>query len=351
MTEELILKYAIGIGILLLCLFVFLFVRRLQRREHHLIRSIPLHVIEAATLSGLVIVAKTYALMSIEDYDLRIITPKTIDLIAVVLFALIAMRQLFLLINRMESHQINKGSDPTSAKVISRTLKVAIVVFLVLMFGDRLGFSLSGLMAFGGIGGIAIGLAGKDILSNFFSGVMLYFDRPFNIGDWVRSPDRSIEGTVVEIGWRMTKIITFDSRPLYVPNSIFASISVENPSRMANRRINTTIGLRYQDADKIGAVVQDIEAMLKQHDDIDGNQTILVYFDAFGESSLNIMVYCFTKTTDWAKWLAAQQDVYLKIIEIVRRHDANFAYPSRTMFLQPGADIGNGANNENRVSQ
>lgn len=92
---------------------------------------------------------------------------------------------------------------------------------MVLLFGEHFGMSLSGLMAFGGIGGIAIGMAGKDILSNFFSGLMLYFDRPFNIGDWVSSPDRNIEGTVVEIGWRITKIITFDHRPLYIPNSVF----------------------------------------------------------------------------------------------------------------------------------
>lgn len=72
--------------------------------------------------------------------------------------------------------------------------------------------SLSGLLTFGGIGGIAVGMAGKDVLSNFFSGIMLYFDRPFSIGDWIRSPDRNIEGTVAEIGWRITRINTFDHR-------------------------------------------------------------------------------------------------------------------------------------------
>lgn len=334
MTEELITKYAIGFGIILLCFVAFLLIHALQRREKHLMRSIPIHVIEFVILCVLILVAKSYALMAIVDYDLHFITPRTIDLLAVAAIAMIAMRQLFMLINRMEKHQISKGSDATSAKVIARTLKVAIFVFLVLMFGDRLGISLSGLMAFGGIGGIAIGLAGKDILSNFFSGVMLYFDRPFNIGDWVRSPDRSIEGTVVEIGWRMTKIETFDSRPLYVPNSLFASISVENPSRMKNRRINTEIGLRYEDADKVAAVVQGIKAMLEQHEQIDTSQTILVYFNAFADSSLNIMVYCFTKTTAWGEWLGAQQDVYLKIIGIVHGHGADFAFPSQTLYLE-----------------
>ena len=109
------------------------------------------------------------------------------------------------------------------------------------------------MLTFGGVGGLIVGLAAKDLLSNFFGGMMIYFDRPFKVGDWIRSPDRQIEGTVERIGWRMTIIRTFDKRPLYVPNSVFSSIVVENPSRMLNRRINETFGLRYQDADKFGA--------------------------------------------------------------------------------------------------
>ncbi|KLO03689.1 mechanosensitive ion channel protein MscS, partial [Morganella morganii] len=248
--------------------------------------------------------------------------------------ALIITRKFFQLVNRLEKKQIKKGSDPTSARIIARVFKTAVIVIIMLLFGEHFGMSLSGLMAFGGIGGIAIGMAGKDILSNFFSGIMLYFDRPFNIGDWVSSPDRNIEGTVVEIGWRITKIVTFDHRPLYIPNSLFSSISVENPGRMTNRRIKTEIGLRYEDADKVSAIVDDIRTMLKQDENIDTGQTLLVYFDAFADSSLNIMVYCFTKTTVWAEWLDAQQAVYLKIIEIVKRHNADFAYPSQTLYVE-----------------
>ena len=102
---------------------------------------------------------------------------------------------------------------------------------------QALGYSISGVLAFGGIGGIAVGFAAKDLLANFFGGLMIYLDRPFSVGDWIRSPDKNIEGTVEEIGWRLTRIRTFDKRPLYVPNSTFTQISVENPSRMLNRRI------------------------------------------------------------------------------------------------------------------
>ncbi|EUC95421.1 MscS family inner membrane protein YnaI [Providencia alcalifaciens PAL-2] len=282
----------------------------------------------------MVLVAAQSIDMATSDFDLTFISTSLINLIAISVIALIITRKFFQLVNRLEKKQIKKGSDPTSARIIARVFKTAVIVIIILLFGEHFGMSLSGLMAFGGIGGIAIGMAGKDILSNFFSGIMLYFDRPFNIGDWVSSPDRNIEGTVVEIGWRITKIVTFDHRPLYIPNSLFSSISVENPGRMTNRRIKTEIGLRYEDADKISAIVDDIRTMLKQDENIDTGQTILVYFDAFADSSLNIMVYCFTKTTVWAEWLDAQQAVYLKIIEIVKSHNADFAYPSQTLYVE-----------------
>ncbi len=337
MTEELITKYAIGVVLALLFFAAFMGIRLFQRQKRHWSQSLPVHIAEFAVLIALVLVARSYTLMLIEDFEVKAVSPATVTLIATIAIGVIALRQLFMLINRLERRQIAKGNDPTSAKVISRTLKATAFVVLVLMFGERLGFSLSGLLAFGGIGGIAIGLAGKDILSNFFSGVMLYFDRPFGIGDWIRSPDRNIEGSVVEVGWRMTKIRTFDNRPLYVPNSVFAAISVENPGRMSNRRITATISLRYEDADKMAAVVRDIRTMIEQHPEVDTSDSILVYFDAFGDSSLNIMVYCFTRTTIWAQWLAAKQDIFLEIIGIVHGHGADFAFPTQTMYLQRAA--------------
>jgi MscS family membrane protein len=126
-------------------------------------------------------------------------------------------------------------------------LRVSVIITAILVALQSLGFNISAVLAFGGIGGIAVGFAAKDLLANFFGGLMIYLDRPFSVGDWIRSPDRSIEGTVEKIGWRLTSIRTFDKRPLYIPNSMFANISVENPSRMTHRRIYETIGVRYED--------------------------------------------------------------------------------------------------------
>lgn len=336
MIDTLLEKYAIGITIISVCLAIFIIFELINKRHKHKHKrkSILVHVIQTAVLCGMVIVAAQYVDMAASDFDLTFISTSLVNFMTVALIAIILMRKLFQLANRLEKAQIKKGSDPTSARIIARIFKITIFVVIILLFGEHFGMSLSGLMTFGGIGGLAIGMAGKDILSNFFSGIMLYFDRPFNIGDWVSSPDRNIEGTVVEIGWRITKIITFDHRPLYIPNSVFSSISVENPGRMTNRRIKTEIGVRYEDADKIGDIVNDIRTMLQQDENIDTGQTILVYFDTFADSSLNIMVYCFTKTTVWAEWLAAQQTVYLKIIEIVKHHNADFAYPTQTLYME-----------------
>lgn len=164
---------------------------------------------------------------------------------------------------------------------------------------------------------------------------MIYFDRPFKVGDWIRSPDRQIEGTVERIGWRMTIIRTFDKRPLYVPNSVFSSIVVENPSRMLNRRINETFGLRYQDADKLALIVDDVKTMLENHNDIDAKQTLIVNFDKFGPSTLNFFIYTFTKTINWVRYHKVKQDVLLQVLDIIHKHDADIAFPTQTLKIDP----------------
>lgn len=334
MPYDWLVKYIIGFGVALIFLIISIIIHFLLKSKKHHISHFLLHIIEMITIVFFIIILKIYTKIAIIDFNISIISTNVVNYVSVFLIILVLIDKFFRLINLIEKKQINKGANQTSARIISRIFKVTIVFILILIFGEHLGLSLSGLMTFGGIGGIAIAMASKDILSNFFSGVMLYFDRPFNIGDWISSPDRQIEGTVIEIGWRQTKIITFDHRPLHIPNSLFSSISVENPGQMTNRRIKTTLNLRYQDADKIDVIITDIKTMLLTHPDIDTNQTLLVNFNEFAGSSLNIMIYCFTKTTVWADWLNQQQDVYLKMIKIVQKHGADFAYPSQTIYIE-----------------
>jgi len=229
--------------------------------------------------------------------------------------------------------RMNRPMDVTTITAVSKLVRVAIFITAILIVMQSLGYSISGVLAFGGIGGIAVGFAAKDLLANFFGGVIVHLDRPFRVGDWIRSPDRQIEGTVEEIGWRMTTIRTFDKRPLYVPNSVFTTVAVENPSRMFNRRIYETIGVRYADVDAMTRIVEDIRSMLESHSEIDQNQTLIVNFVSFSESSLDIMVYTFTKTTDWVDFHGIKQNVLLEIGRIIESHGASIAFPTRTLQL------------------
>jgi MscS family membrane protein len=235
----------------------------------------------------------------------------------------------------------DESFDITTVDAIAKLVRISIFITSALVILQTLGFSVSGVLAFGGIGGIAIGFAAKDLLANFFGGLMIYMDRPFVVGDWIRSPEKEIEGTVEAIGWRLTCIRTFDKRPLYVPNSTFANIAVENPSRMTNRRINETIGIRYDDAGKMSEIIDAVKSMLKNHPDIDQNQTMIVNFNKFASSSLDFFIYTFTKTTNWIEFHQVKQDVLLKIINIIEDHDAECAFPTSTLHIPEPVTIEN----------
>ena len=224
--------------------------------------------------------------------------------------------------------------DLTTVEAIGRLIRITVLITSGLIILQTLGFSVSGVLAFGGLGGIAVGFAAKDLLSNFFGGLMIFLDRPFGVGDWIRSPDRDIEGTVESLGWRLTTIRTFDKRPLYVPNATFLSIAVENPSRMSHRRIYETIGVRYDDAAQIRAIVERVKAMLETHPDIDASQTLMVNFNQFGPSSLDFFLYCFTKTTVWTDYHRVKEDVLLQAYDLITALGAEVAFPTQTLHLQ-----------------
>jgi MscS family membrane protein len=228
-------------------------------------------------------------------------------------------------------NSVQSKIDPTTLMALAKLVRLSVIISAALILMPTLGIEVTALLAFGGVGGIAVGFAAQDLLSNFFGGLMIYLDRPFAIGDWIRSPDRDIEGTVESIGWRLTVVRTFDKRPLYIPNSIFNTLALENPSRMLNRRIKETIGLRYQDASKIDDIVMAVRNMLETHEEIDQSQTLMVNLNSYAPSSLDFFIYTFTKTTNWVRYHEIKQDVMIKIINIVHDHDADFAFPTRTI--------------------
>ncbi len=234
--------------------------------------------------------------------------------------------------------QEEKGEavDHTTIDALSKLARLTVIITTILLSMQTLGFSVSGILAAGGIGGLAVGFAAKDLLANFFGGLTIYMDRPFSVGDWIRSPDKEIEGTVEFISWRHTRVRAFNKNPIYVPNALFTSIVVENPSRMTHRRIKETIGIRYDDIGAMGAIVTEVKAMLQTHDEIDATQTLIVNFNTFGPSSLDFFIYTFTKTKNWIKFHEVKQDVLLKVAGIIARHGAQIAFPTQTVYIESG---------------
>lgn len=247
----------------------------------------------------------------------------------------------------VRNRRIGRPVDLTTADAISKMIKAIFVIAVILIIMDYMGVSLKGLLAFGGVSGIAIGFAAKDLLANIFGALVLYMDKPLAVGDWVRSPDKEIEGVVEYIGWRLTRIRRFNKRPIYVPNSVLGNIIIENPSRMTSRRIDETIGVRYEDIDKINKITGDVKDMLIRHPDIRSSQTLFVNFDQFGGYSLNIRVYTFTRTIEWMKFQEVKQDVFLKIVEIIEQNGAKLALPHSVVEVKDGIDFDiNKGNNE-----
>ncbi|MFO7541539.1 MAG: mechanosensitive ion channel family protein [Thiobacillus sp.] len=230
--------------------------------------------------------------------------------------------------------------DRTTVDALSKLSRFAVVIAAALVILQTLGFSVTGVLAFGGIGGIAVGFAAKDMLANFFGGLTIYLDRPFTVGEWIRSPDHQIEGTVEYIGWRHTRVRAFNKNPVYVPNALFTTIVVENPTRMTNRRLKETIGIRYADLDKMAAIVADVKAMLQTHPEIDTDATLIVNFNEFAASSLDFFIYTFTRTVEWIHYHEVKQDVLLKVAAIIESHGAEIAFPTRTLHIEPTAGEG-----------
>ena len=242
-------------------------------------------------------------------------------------------------------------------EVINLTIKVINSLIITIAFIAILkiaGVNLTALLSGLGIAGAAVAFAAKDSISNIFGSISILIGDVFEQGDWIETKD--VDGTVVEIGLRASTIRTFDNALISIPNSALANSGVKNWSRRSiGRRIKMNIGLTYQsDFDDIRQAIVDIRAMLKEHpgianertsyqnsyrqaklvstEDFKGvKRTTLVYMDEFADSSINILVYCFTRTVVWNEWLEIKEDVMFKIAEILKKNNLDFAYPTLTL--------------------
>ena len=240
------------------------------------------------------------------------------------------------LISNTGTYMLNKeGSiDKDSVRLFTRLTKILFVFAIILGVAQFYGYAVSSILTLGGVGGIVVGFAAKDMLANIFGGLMIQMDKPFSTGDWIRTTDKSIEGVVEKIGWRMTRIRTFSKNPVYVPNGIFATIPIETPSRMTNRQIYEVIGIRYDDIAQMESIIEKVQELLAKSKNIDHKEPCRVYFDVFNASSLDFVIWAFSSSTDATEFKTFKGRLLLDIAQIISDHGAEIAYPTQTLHIQ-----------------
>ena len=231
----------------------------------------------------------------------------------------------------LQKEKYNSSLDYPGIDAVEKLSKVSVIIIWSIFALGKMGFNLNALLAFSGAGGILVGFAGKDLFTNIFGGLVIYLDKPFVVGDWIASPDKDIEGDVEAIGWRQTRILTFEKFPIYVPNSIFGTIVIQNKSRLRSRRIKETINIRYTDYDKVSNITSDILKMLKEHPAINKKYKMYVNFTRVQDGCLTLTVYTFTNTTEFTRFFEIKQDILLKVAEIIKENGAELAHPTQTI--------------------
>lgn len=304
-----------------------------ERKQEGLVNGILRPVRMAVLISGVYFALISLALPT-EPYDIPKVLQEGYIILQTVMFAWFAYNFVDILdaFVRKFASQTDTTLDDHMVPFLRKTLRIFIVVMAAMMAVQNLGYSISGLLASLGIGGIAIALAARETLSNLLASFQIILDRPFNLGDWIKTD--SLEGIVESVGFRSTRIRTFAKTLVVVPNAELASATIDNISQRPKRRIKSTIDLTYNTTPaQMREFVSRVKKMLEDHPSID-NDLILVYFDEYKESSLSVMLYYFSVSPDWIFWLEAKQDTYLKIAEIVDDMGLEFAFPTQTLHVE-----------------
>lgn len=262
----------------------------------------------------------------------------TILLVAVKFFAIVAgiwtaFRLIDLLASNLAGRAAKTGTkfDDLLIPLISKTLKVFAVTAGLLMCAEAFNLPITGLIGGLGIGGAALAFASKDAVSNVFGSVTVLTDRPFEIGDWIVT--EGAEGTVENVGFRSTRIRTFYNSQITLPNSRLTTAVVDNLGRRRYRRIKTMIGLQYDTKpEQMDAFCEGIRELIRRHP-YTRKDYYHVYFNAFGDSALEILLYCFVECPDWSVELREKHRLYLDIVRLADSVGVSFAFPTRTLHM------------------
>jgi small-conductance mechanosensitive channel len=236
--------------------------------------------------------------------------------------------------NDFNNSDVSRTSEYQSAMEVCflflRALVYLIATFVLMQTLD-LRHLANSLFATGAVGALLVSFAARDSISNIFGGVMILMDRPFKVGDYISSPDRNIEGTVERIGWRMTIVRTPAKRSKYIPNCLFTTVSIENLSRMSNRRINFNVGVRYEDLKKVATICREIEALFDDVDFIDKRCGNFCTFNSLGDFSVNLYINLYTKPQSFREYNKSIEYILHEVVRIVRANHADFPFPTTTL--------------------
>jgi MscS family membrane protein len=213
----------------------------------------------------------------------------------------------------LNKEQYQRKFDKESVFVAGKFLSIAIIVIALMIVLELWGLNIAPLIAFGGVGAAAIGFAGKDVIANFCSGLMLHINRPFMVGDSIYLPNQNIEGSIEEIGWYLTTVRDKEKRPVYLPNAIFSQAQVINASRMTHRRIEEKICLRFEDFARIPELVSKLKEAVSNHPDIDTHLPILLTVNGFSQMSIDLHLDIYTLETRYEKYLMVKQEILMSI--------------------------------------
>ena len=234
-------------------------------------------------------------------------------------------------------NKLDLGVDQIIIPFFTKILKIIIAALAISMIAEVWGFNVNGFVAGLGLGGLAFALAAKDTISNLFGGIVIIMEKPFTIGEWIKTP--SVEGTVEDITFRSTKVRTFAQALVTVPNATLSNEPIINWSKMGKRQVAFHLRISYRTSgQQMKTIIARIEKVLHDHPGVHP-ETIMVNFDQFSQSSMDIYLYFFTSTTVWAEFLQIKQDVNLKIMDILEEEDVEIALPVQTLILDKAPDF------------
>ena len=309
--------------------------------DDDLIRLLPTPLSWAAQIAFWYVAAALLALPS-EPIDIRtyVFQGLLVALATTACWTVLALVDVFALLVARASAKTESRLDDQLVPLIRKSFKLIVVLTFTIMVVQNLGYSVTSLLASLGVGGLALALAARDTVANVFGSVVVFTDRPFQVGDWIEVS--GIEGTVEEVGFRTTRVRRFDKALVTLPNQTFSSSPITNFSTRSVRRINMTVGISYEaNASNLKSLLTDLRKLVETHDGLD-RAFSFVHFTEFGDSSLNLQIYCFTRSTVWTEFLATRETLMLEIMETVQRHGLEMAFPTRTVYFRdekyvPGA--------------